>query len=224
LTEELIDALASLPGLRVVARTASPRWTDKELEFANLRKLGIDKVVEGSVRKEGSKVRISVRLVDATNASHLWSAEYDREIRDSIVTEQEIATAIAATLKLRLTPGALPTIKPPNPEAYELYLKGRYSWHQYDAASALKGIAYLERSLSLDPSFAPACNRVRFSPTRGKKILEKYPKGSKVDVLFDPQHPSTAVLEKGGSTRVMLFAGVAVIAGSCLVGFLIGSL
>jgi hypothetical protein len=68
------------------------------------------------------------------------------------------------------------------------------------------------------------CNRVRFSPTRGKKILEKYPKGSRVDVFFDPQHPSIAVLEKGGSTRVMLFVGVAVIAGSCLVGFLIGSL
>jgi adenylate cyclase len=157
LTEELIDALASLPGLRVVARSASPRWTDKELEFANLRKLGIDKVVEGSVRKEGSKVRISVRLVDATNASHLWSAEYDRDVRDSIVTEQEIASAIAATLKLRLAPAApSPSIRRPNPEAYELYLKGRYSWHQIDAASAAKGITYLERSLSLDPSFAPA--------------------------------------------------------------------
>jgi hypothetical protein len=66
------------------------------------------------------------------------------------------------------------------------------------------------------------CNRVRFSPVRGKKVLEKYPTGNPVQVFFDPQHPSTAVLEKGGSTRVMMFAGVAVIAGSCLVGFLIG--
>jgi TolB-like protein/Tfp pilus assembly protein PilF len=157
LTEELVDALANLPGLRVVARAASARWTDKDLEFANLRKLGIDRVVEGSVRKEGNRVRISVRLIDASSGSHLWSHEYDREIRDSILTEQEIAAAVAATLKLKLAPGALASpVKPPDPEAYELYLKGRYSWHQYDAASALKGIAYLERSLSLDPSFAPA--------------------------------------------------------------------
>lgn len=157
LTEELIDALANLPGLRVVARTASPRWTDKELSFDNLRKLGIDRVVEGSVRKEGNRVRISVRLIDLPTGSHLWSHEYDRDIQDSILTEQEIASAIAATLKLRLAPSGLgASAKIPNPEAYELYLKGRYSWHRYDAASAAAGIAYLERSVSLDPSFAPA--------------------------------------------------------------------
>jgi TolB-like protein/Tfp pilus assembly protein PilF len=156
LTEELIDALANLPGLRVVARTSSPRWKDKELDFGNLRQLGIENVVEGSVRKEGTRVRISVRLIEASNGRHLWSHEYDREIQDSIVTEQEIANAVAAALKVRFAPAAAPSIRPPNPEAYELYLKGRYSWHQYNAASAEKGIAYLERSLSLDPSFAPA--------------------------------------------------------------------
>jgi hypothetical protein len=68
------------------------------------------------------------------------------------------------------------------------------------------------------------CDRVGFSPTRNKKILAKYPKGNPVQVFFDPQHPSTAVLEKGGSTRVMMFVGIAVIAGSWLVGILIGSL
>jgi hypothetical protein len=67
------------------------------------------------------------------------------------------------------------------------------------------------------------CDRVRFSPTRSKKILAKYPNGNPVQVFYDPQHPSTAVLEKGGSTRVMMFVGIAVIAGSWLVGFLIGS-
>ena len=154
LTEELIDALASLPGLRVVARTSSPRWTGKELDFDNLRELGIDNVVEGSVRKQGSRVRISVRLTAASNGRHLWSQEYDREIQDSILTEQEIASAVASTLKLRFAPAA--SVERPNPDAYELYLKGRYSWHQYDAASAANGITYLKRSLSLDPSFALA--------------------------------------------------------------------
>jgi TolB-like protein len=157
LTEELIDALANLPGLRVVARTSSPRWKDKELDFGNLRQLGIDNVVEGSVRKEGGKVRISVRLIAASNGRHLWSQEYDREIQDSILTEQEIAGAVAATLKLRFAPAALaPSIRRPNPEAYELYLKGVYSWRQVDGASAERGIVYLERSISLDPTFAPA--------------------------------------------------------------------
>jgi len=157
LTEELIDALANLPGLRVVARASSQRWKDKELDFSNLRQLGIDHVVEGSVRKEGNKVRISVRLIDVSSARHLWSHEYDREIQDSIFTEREIASAVAATLKLRLTPAMpAPSIRPPNPEAYDLYLKGVYSWKKFDEASAKKGVAYLERSLSLDPSFAPA--------------------------------------------------------------------
>ena len=157
LTEELIDALSNLPGLRVVARSTSPRWTDRELDFDNVRKLGIDNVVEGSVRKGGSRVRISVRLTGVSNANRLWSHEYDREIQDSIRTEQEIASAVAGTLKLRLAPGeGARSIRPPNPEAYDLYLKGLYSWHQIDAASAVRGITYLERSLSLDPSFAPA--------------------------------------------------------------------
>jgi adenylate cyclase len=157
LTEELTDALANLPGLRVVARTSSLRWTGREIDLVNLRKLGIDNVVEGSVRKEGPSVRISVRLIDASNARQLWSHEYDREIQDSILTEQEIARAVATTLKLKLEPGTAPlAIRPPAPEAYDLYLKGLYSWHQYDPASAAKGIAYLEKSLSIDGSFAPA--------------------------------------------------------------------
>jgi hypothetical protein len=68
------------------------------------------------------------------------------------------------------------------------------------------------------------CSRVKFSPARGKKVVAKYPKGNAVQVFFDPQQPSTAVLEKGGSTKVMLFVGVAVIVGCCLVGVLIGSI
>jgi TolB-like protein/Tfp pilus assembly protein PilF len=157
LTEEVTDALANLAGLRVVARTFSVKWKDQELNFANLRELEIDDVVEGSVRKEGSKVRISVRLINLANGSQLWSHEYDREVRDSITTEQEIASAVAATLKLKFAPAAsAKAINPPNSDAYELYLKGRYSWQQVDAAGADRGIAYLQRSLSLDPSFAPA--------------------------------------------------------------------
>jgi TolB-like protein len=157
LTEELTNELANLAGLRVVARASSVKWKDKELDFGNLRQLGIDDVVQGSVRKEGSKLRISVRLVQVATGSHLWSHEYDREVRDSIATEREIAGAVAAALKVRFSPVALrPPTSPSNPDAYELYLKGRYSWLQVDAEGADRGIAYLERSLSLDPSFAPA--------------------------------------------------------------------
>lgn len=157
LTEELIDALSNVPGLRVVARVSSPRWTDKDLDIQNLRQLGINNVVEGSVRKEGKRARISVRLVDARNGSELWAHEYDRDIQDSIVTEQDIASAVASTLKLRLVANPRTTSgKALIPDAYDAYLNGRYNWRQYDAASAAKGIAYLQRSLTIDPSFAPA--------------------------------------------------------------------
>jgi TolB-like protein/Tfp pilus assembly protein PilF len=152
LTEELTDALAKLPGLRVVARTSS-----RVLDLASLRQLGIENVVEGSVRKDGSKVRISVRLLNASSGANLWSHVYDREIQDSLVTEQEIASAIAATLKLRFAPHPVAApVRTPNAEAYDLYLKGRYSWRRYDPPSALEGISYLERSIALDPGFAPA--------------------------------------------------------------------
>jgi TolB-like protein/Tfp pilus assembly protein PilF len=157
LTEELTDALANLPGLRVVARTTSARWKDKDLDLGNLRQLGIEDVVEGSIRKEGRNVRIAVRLIDASNGRHLWAQEYDREIQDSILTEREIANAIVTRLKLSFAATLpLPSARPRSPEAYDLYLKGLYSWKKFDGASAERGIAYLERSVSLDPSFAPA--------------------------------------------------------------------
>ncbi len=157
LTEELIDALSNIPGLRVVARMSSRRWSDKDLDFGSLLQRGVNNVVEGSVRREGNRVRISVRLVNATNGSQLWSHEYDREIQDSIVTEQEIARAVAATLKLRLVASPRKaSAKPLDPEAYDAYLNAYYNWRLYDAASAAKGIAYLERSIAIDPSFAPA--------------------------------------------------------------------
>jgi TolB-like protein len=157
LTEELIGALANLPGLRVMARSASLRFKDKPIDFADLRELGVSNVVEGSIRKTDKKVRISVRLIDLQNGSSLWSRDYDREIQDAITTEQEIANAVASTLRLQLTASVQPASpKVPNPDAYELYLKGLYYWRQIDPASAVKGIAYLERSIAIDPTFAPA--------------------------------------------------------------------
>lgn len=149
LTEELIDALSHLPGLRVLARSASLRFKD-----ANLRDTGVTHVIEGGVRKTGGKVRISIRLIETRKGETIWSHEYDRDVQDAIATEQEIARAVAAALKLQLASTRPPKVA--DPDAYENYLKGLYYWHQTDAASAAKGIAYLERSISIDPSFAPA--------------------------------------------------------------------
>ncbi len=156
LTEELTDALSELPGLRVVARTASARWKDQDLNLGALRELGITQVVQGSIRKQENQVRISVRLIDAATGTHLWSHDYDAQVRDAILTEQEIANAIASTLKLKLSPASTQVAKAVNPDAYELYLKGRYEWHRIEAGSAANGIRYLERAIEIDPGFAPA--------------------------------------------------------------------
>ncbi len=157
LTEELIDALAHVRGLRVLARTASMRLKDKDTDLARLRDSGVGSVVEGSVRKSGNRVRIAVRLIEAATGKHLWSHEYDTEVQDAIATEQVIAASVAGTLRLQLAGGTSPAAaRTPNPEAYELYLKGLYNWHQIDPASAMKGIDFLERSIAIDDQFAPA--------------------------------------------------------------------
>lgn len=157
LTDELIDSLANIPGLRVLTRSTARRWKDRELDLAGLKDLGITHVIEGSVRKEGANARIAVRLVAASNGSNLWSHTFDRPVQDAVVTEREIASAVAVALKIKLGPGVeFAASKTPSADAYDLYLKGRYYWRLADSAGAAKGIAYLERSLAIDPNFAPA--------------------------------------------------------------------
>jgi serine/threonine-protein kinase len=155
ITEEIINVLAQLPGLKVAARTSSFAFKGKDQDLRVVgEKLGVRNVLEGSVRKVGSRVRITAQLISAGDGYHLWSERYDRELVDIFALQDELANAIAAKLKVTLLPaGAAPRQGPRNFEAYQLMLKGRALLWQRGRA-ILDAIPVLEQSVALDPDVA----------------------------------------------------------------------
>ncbi len=160
ITEEIINALAQLPGLQVAARTSSFAFKGKAAEIAEVgAKLKVATVLEGSVRKAGKRVRITAQLVNVSDGYHLWSERYDRDLDDIFAIQDAIARTIAHRLELTLTgPKGEALVTPPteNLAAYQLYLKGRYFWNQRGRTGLTKGLECFQEALSLDPNFAQA--------------------------------------------------------------------
>jgi eukaryotic-like serine/threonine-protein kinase len=158
LSEELLDVLARVPQLRVIGRTSSFQFKGKheDLRFIG-EKLGVDHLLEGSVRKEGNRVRIVAQLIRASDGSHLWSETYDRALDDVFKVQDEIADAVAQALKVKLLAGR-PAERnvPANREAHNLYLEGRYFDERRTKNDYEKAIVSFKRALAADPAFAPA--------------------------------------------------------------------
>lgn len=155
LAEEILNALSQIQGLSVAARTSSFSFKGKAIEIGEIaNKLHVANVLEGSVRRAGNRVRVTVQLVDAKNGFQLWSERYDRQMEDIFDVQDEIARAIAEKLKLTLTGGARRSTE--NLEAYELYLKGRHYWHQRSPSSLRQAIQCFEQTIKLDPQYALA--------------------------------------------------------------------
>ena len=158
LADELLNALAKIDGLKVAARTSSFSFKGKNTDIAEIaRKLGVRSVLEGSVRKSGERLRISVQLIDAADGYQLWSERYDREMRDIFDVQDEITLAVIDALKLKLLGNAKTSIlkrETENTEAYKAYLKGRYlRYTKNDHKGAF--LAY-EEAVRLDPLHAPS--------------------------------------------------------------------
>ena len=160
ITEELINALARVRGLHVPARTSSFAFKGKALSITEIgQQLKVRAVLEGSVRRSGKQLRVTAQLVDVATGYELWSEVYDRHEADILQVQEEIAQAISAKLRGALLTdssdwrGHEQTLKP---EAYDLYLRGRYFWNQRTEASLNKSIAYFERALALDSNYAMA--------------------------------------------------------------------
>jgi TolB-like protein len=156
ISEEILDALAKVEGLRVVARTSSFSFKGKNADIGEIaQKLNVQNVLEGSLRREGNRIRITAQLVSAANGSHLWSETYERELKGVFAVQDEITRAIVDALKIRLAL-APPARAEQNTEAYDLYLQGLYLSNKSDEESLRKSLSLFQRALDIDPNFARA--------------------------------------------------------------------
>ena len=158
LAEELIDALARLEGLRVVGRTSSFQFRGKGHDLRKIgQELEVATVLEGSVRKAGSRLRINAQLINTRDGYHLWSERYDREMEDVFEVQDEIARTVVDKLKVKLL-RTTPTVGRPtdNLEAYNLCLEGRFYFMRATGPAFEKSLECFTRALALDPTYARA--------------------------------------------------------------------
>jgi TolB-like protein len=159
LAEELLNALAKIPGLRVTARTSSFQFKGKNEDVRAVgKKLNVGAILEGSVRKAGGRVRITAQLIKTTDGFHLWGETYDRELHDIFAVQEEIAQAVANSLQVKLLGGkaATPSTRAKNVEAYNAYLQGRYFFERHSRESLEMAIGYYEQAIKLDSGYASA--------------------------------------------------------------------
>ncbi|HEY6097850.1 MAG TPA: protein kinase [Anaeromyxobacter sp.] len=156
LAEAILDALAQIDRLRVIGRTSSFSFKGRNEDVRSIgRKLGVRAVLEGSVRKEGNRVRVTAHLVDTEGGHGLWAGTYDRELTGIFAIQDQIASAVAEALQVKLMPprDRWPTSKP---EAYDLYLLGHDLVLRGTVEDTRRAVATLEKALSMDPTYAPA--------------------------------------------------------------------
>lgn len=164
ISEDLLNALSGIEGLHVVARTSCFAFKGRSEDIRSIGDtLGVQTVLEGSVRKAGNKLRITAQLINVADGFRLWSDSFDREMRDVFTIQDDITRAIMGALKLRLTDdgAASPILKvqTTSTEAYELYLQGRFFWNQR-GIGLLKALHYFELALIEDRDYAPALSGV----------------------------------------------------------------
>ncbi len=160
LTEEMITQLGRLypESLRVIARTSMMQYKQEKGGMEQIgRELGVDYILEGTLRRNDSRVRITVQLTQVSGQANIWAESYQFELGDILTIQAEVAHRVASALGLRLgIERAIDRVRTVNPEAYEAYLKGRYFWNQRTRESLHKGLAYFEEAIARDPSYSLA--------------------------------------------------------------------
>ena len=158
MTETLIAGLAKVTALRVTSRTSVMQFKGSQKPLKEIaRELNVDAVVEGSVQHVGDKITVAVRLIDASTEEHLWTGNYNRDLRDVLTVQNEVATAITQAIQIKLTPqeqSRLARARPINPAAYDDFLRGRYYLNRQTKADNESAIQSLNRAVTSDPEFA----------------------------------------------------------------------
>jgi TolB-like protein len=157
LSEEVLNLLSRMPGLRVVARTSSFAFRNRAVGAQAIsRELNVTHLLEGSVRRSGKRVRVAAQLIRGADASHLWSRSYDRDLEDIFAVQDDIASAVARELEIELRGGAAPRSWPTDPETYMRFLRGRQALDLASRDGYARAAAEFEAALAVDPRFAPA--------------------------------------------------------------------
>jgi len=160
ISEDIITALSKLPQLFVIARNSSLTFKGRHVLVTEVaRSLGVGHVLEGSVRKSGSRVRITAQLIDASTGGHVWAERFDRDLTDIFAVQDDVTAKIVSALSLNLNASDLRRIavaRTDNIEAYDCYLRGRALWQRFAKEPNAQARALLERAVELDPKFASA--------------------------------------------------------------------
>ena len=158
--DEILTRLSKIADLKVISRTSTQKYKSAPDNLRDVaRELGVANILEGSVQKSNDQVRVNVQLINALTDAHLWADTYDRKLTDMFAVESEIAKTIAEMLQARLTGSektAMSKKPTENPEAYELYLKGRFFWNKRTADDLRKSIDYFNQAIEKDPNYAQA--------------------------------------------------------------------
>lgn len=161
LSEELLNLLAKIPELKVIGRTSSFSFKGKNEDLRSIaQKLGVSHILEGSVRKDGNKIRVTVQLIRATDGSHLWSETYDRDLEGVFKLQDEIAGAVVKQLKLKLLTAPSSTSYSPNIEVHNLILQGNYFYDKLDKENVAKAVDFYNQALSIDSTDALAWGKL----------------------------------------------------------------
>lgn len=161
ITEEIINALTTIQGLKVIARTSSFAFKNKNIDIRIIgNQLGVSTILEGSVRKANNRVRITAQLIDTIDGTHLWSKNFDRELEDIFALQDEVSLLIADQIRENFghfeIPPILQTVPTKNIEAYNLWLKGSYHLKRKDFDDIKKAITFFREAIQLDPNYATA--------------------------------------------------------------------
>jgi adenylate cyclase len=158
--DEILTRLAKVADLKVIARTSTQKFKSTPENLPDIAKqLGVANILEGSVQKAGDQVRVNVQLINALTSAHIWAEIYDRKLTDIFAVESDIAKSIADALRAKLSSSAehvLASRPTDNPEAHELYLKGRYFWNRRTGENLKKAADYFQQAIGKDPRYALA--------------------------------------------------------------------
>jgi TolB-like protein/DNA-binding winged helix-turn-helix (wHTH) protein/Tfp pilus assembly protein PilF len=184
MTEALTTDLAQIGALRVISRTSATHFKGSRETLPSIgRQLNVDAIIEGSVTRFEDRVRITAQLIDVQTDHHLWARTYERDLKDILALQDEVARDIAAEIRINLTPqeqSRLTAERKTSPRAYDAYLRGRYLWSQRNAEAITKAVGYFQQAVREDPKFALAysglsdCYWVGWGARRDFPLADEY--------------------------------------------------